>query len=300
MATDAQRRRAYVQALKEVSQRYGNLEADTRLQILDLLDLVRKELAAEIVRSDFDQYRVNELSQAITSLSNAFNSQATRLITNGIQQSSTFGMMSVVEPLTAAGMMGLGNAPSISQVNTLIDFSVDLVRGISDDLNSQLTRQIRLSALGQQTPTQAMKEITRILGLRAGRRQTAKGIAYRAEMIARTELNRALNISSHAQQQATAQQFPEVRKRWLHSGKILHPRRNHLALHAKTEAEPIPVNEPFRTGGVELMYPGDPAAPAKETVNCGCRTIVVWPEIGILRTPLDRQVGSKLEELNNE
>jgi hypothetical protein len=33
---------------------------------------------------------------------------------------------------------------------------------------------------------------------------------------------------------------------------------------------------PFGKPRVELMYPKDPAAPAGETINCGCTAIRTW------------------------
>jgi hypothetical protein len=30
------------------------------------------------------------------------------------------------------------------------------------------------------------------------------------------------------------------------------------------------MDEPFTVGGASLMYPGDPAGPAEEVINCRC------------------------------
>ncbi len=65
-------------------------------------------------------------------------------------------------------------------------------------------------------------------------------------------------------------------KVWRRSGKA-HPRLSH----ALTDGQRRPWDKPFilgvqvvaepePTGGVRMMHPHDPAAPAKETINCGC------------------------------
>jgi hypothetical protein len=56
-------------------------------------------------------------------------------------------------------------------------------------------------------------------------------------------------------------------KIWRHSGIAKMPRDWHIELDGTTEK----LDEPFVTAlGNELMYPGDPAGPAIENVNCHC------------------------------
>ncbi|MFX0136108.1 MAG: phage minor head protein [Candidatus Hodarchaeota archaeon] len=44
-------------------------------------------------------------------------------------------------------------------------------------------------------------------------------------------------------------------------------RPTHEAMEGK---EPIPLNQAFRVGGTQMMFPGDPTAPAKEVIRCRC------------------------------
>jgi hypothetical protein len=59
--------------------------------------------------------------------------------------------------------------------------------------------------------------------------------------------------------------------------------------------EPIPVDEPFIVGGAELMYPGDPAGPPEETINCRCRSVTQHPAIGRVGTSLDGRIEQELD-----
>jgi hypothetical protein len=43
-----------------------------------------------------------------------------------------------------------------------------------------------------------------------------------------------------------------------------------LSVWQQTEAMPIPFNQPFTVGGVQMMFPHSPGAPAGEVVNCRC------------------------------
>lgn len=101
-------------------------------------------------------------------------------------------------------------------------------------------------------------------------------INYRAEVIGRTEGLRA----AHTGMMATWQQLIESGKidgsdlyrTWLVAmprGK--HPRDFHTEMHLQE----VDWGQPFVTGlGNELDYPGDPSAPAEETVQCRCAATV--------------------------
>lgn len=96
--------------------------------------------------------------------------------------------------------------------------------------------------------------------------------AYNARRIAQTERTR---IQSQARwdgmRNAAAQGIP-MEKMWI--ARMKNTRDSHADLNRRT-AE---VNESFTTiWGNELMYPGDPSAPAREVINCHC---VIRPIFG--------------------
>src|SRR3970282_2443024 len=99
------------------------------------------------------------------------------------REGSTPWTQSVTAPLQAAGFQAAFFQPSQAQVNVLLDFSADLIKNITSGMLSKINTQIRIAALGNRSTMDAMQEITRILGLKAGKKMTATGIAYRSEMI---------------------------------------------------------------------------------------------------------------------
>jgi SPP1 gp7 family putative phage head morphogenesis protein len=91
--------------------------------------------------------------------------------------------------------------------------------------------------------------------------------AYRAEMIARTEAVRAANAGSDALFSAWGVGY----KQWLAQ---LDNRVRHS--HAAMDGQIVPMNADFVSGdGNRLRYPGDPYAPAGETVNCRCSELPI-------------------------
>lgn len=96
--------------------------------------------------------------------------------------------------------------------------------------------------------------------------------AYNARRIAQTERTR---IQSQARwdvmRNAAAQGIP-MEKMWI--ARMKNTRDSHADLNRRTAK----VDEPFTTiWGNELMYPGDPNAPAREVINCHC---VLRPVLG--------------------
>jgi HAMP domain-containing protein len=106
-------------------------------------------------------------------------------------------------------------------------------------------------------------------------RYRAGQVKRRAETIARTEAIR----SAHQGQRELFQEAiddgdieaKQLVRTWVHYNGGKHPRDFHHVMHGQVRGH----NEPFRSGlGHDLMFPGDPDAPAEETINCRC-TITV-------------------------
>lgn len=100
-------------------------------------------------------------------------------------------------------------------------------------------------------------------------RQTYKGFsASRAQTIAVTEVSVAQNEASRAA--ADSLGIPGLEKTWI-SEMIERSRHNHMAMHEVSVKMTEDFSVPDPDGGTDRMSgPGDPAAPAKQVINCHC------------------------------
>lgn len=101
-------------------------------------------------------------------------------------------------------------------------------------------------------------------------RYRANMVNARAETIARTESARATNLASLESTRQVADQLqidPDQIIRTWHATQDARTRDTH----AEMDGQEVGLDEPFlSSSGAEIMYPGDPDAPAEETINCRC------------------------------
>jgi len=101
----------------------------------------------------------------------------------------------------------------------------------------------------------------------AVRRQLAIGIR-RATMIARTEAGAAIGAADQAVGEEYAKEGWTVTKEWLATSDT-RTREDHR----NADGQKVPIDHAFIVGGVSMMHPGDPSAPADQTIQCRCTTI---------------------------
>lgn len=138
-------------------------------------------------------------------------------------------------------------------------------------LERRLQTEMRLAILNGEGQDKIRQRIQRVM----------QNGAYNARRIAQTERTR---IQSQARwdvmRNAAAQGIP-MEKMWI--ARMKNTRDSHADLNRRTAK----VDEPFTTiWGNELMYPGDPNAPALEVINCHC---VLRPVIGDKTLKGDRE-----------
>jgi hypothetical protein len=97
-----------------------------------------------------------------------------------------------------------------------------------------------------------------------------RSIAWRAKMIARSETLRSVNIGRfEAYRQAVDSgkvREQDIRRTWNAT-----PDKRTRDTHAEMGGQTVGLNEAFVSpSGARLRYPGDPLAPAHETINCRC------------------------------
>lgn len=145
-----------------------------------------------------------------------------------------------------------------AQLDGMKTFLTSKIRDISLDLTNRVNQELGLVIIGSKSPFEAMKAVEARLG----------GGIDRAATIVTTEVMRAYSAGAQGQAEKYFDQFGLVSwKTWRKSGKLA-PRVNHVIIDGQRRR----FDQPFSLNGglVKLMWPRDPKAPAKETINCGC------------------------------
>ena len=286
---------AYARKLLEIERRFGKLERGAIQRSVALLKQLRANIAGEITQlTDWEQYRILQTRDNLEGMIASYESQLRSLSNGAIRDSSTLGGLSVVEPLESAGLTNVFFQASPAQINTLVDFSADLIQDLGNKFRGQINREIQMAALGDKGIHKTMQSITKILygsnrppEFTPGMGFPGKigGVAYDAERILRTEVNRAYNMAATSQRDELAKQVPGLEQQWISTA----DNRTRIE-HLKAHGQIVPVGKPFIIGGEELRFPGDPAASAENTINCRCTVITVIPEIGPIPSPLDSAI----------
>lgn len=122
------------------------------------------------------------------------------------------------------------------------------------------------------TVTRAMREGQVLDPTRVDRmveRYRQRYIKYRSETIARTEALRSVHQGNEQMYQQAYDNGDlarnEVFRTWI-SAADERTRESHSMLHGEQRTP----DEAWEVGGGELQYPGDPAGPPEETINCRC------------------------------
>lgn len=268
----------YIRSLRDIARRFNSLEQATIERALQYLEELQVRLQLELTAAEgWNAFRLQQLTAAVNRLTLEYEARLMALTNSAIRESARLGALSVIEPIQAAGLTAGFFQPTPAQINVLLDFSAELIRGIGGETRQMINQQISMAALGERSPIQAMQAINRRLGI-----ADSTGIAYRGERIVRTDVARVFNISNHSQQLITAQSVPGLGKQWLSARIPKRTRPSHWAAHDQI----VPVNDPFRVGGEDLMYPLDPAGSADNTINCLCRMVTVHPAIGPINVRL--------------
>jgi SPP1 gp7 family putative phage head morphogenesis protein len=140
---------------------------------------------------------------------------------------------------------------------TFIRERSNLLSNVSDEVFATVKESLEEGLLAGESIAQIRDRV----------KDTFNGISKaRATTIAQTETAAAYGTArDEAMKQAGVQW-----KQWLTSGND-NVRDSHL--HA--EGQTVPLDQPFKVGNAELMFPGDPSGPPEEVINCRCVQIAV-------------------------
>lgn len=257
---DRERDRAWRRAQAEVLRRRIRLQTDTHAEIQRLLAQALKDIQAALAGapSDFQAWYLPQLQAEIERVLKAAGQQAAGTLGAAADESWWLGVASIDAPMAAAGVRVAGVLPHLDtgQLAAMRAFMTDRIRDVSASAINRINTELGLTLIGARPMPETIGQLQSILG---GASRT------RATTIVRTELSRAYSVASDGRARQAAAAGVEMDKVWRRSGKR-HPRVSH----ALADGQRVAVGQPFLVGGVRLMYPHDPAAPAAHTINCGC------------------------------
>lgn len=256
-------RRAYVQKMNTLMKRAQSMTKTEIRSIITLLEDTRKEVASIIIKTDWHKWYIQQLNQDITRIINDLRAKYINVLDEADKKMWNLGVDFVDEPLQIIGMMLPITDIDMTGLSILQGFSEDLITGLTDEARKKIHTEITLGLLGGKTPHEAMKAI----GLNLKDKSVFSSIASRAEMIARTEMNRALSMAAQARLEQAAKNVPGLEKEWRHAPYVRNPRQQHIAMNGQH----VLVNKKFTApDGTKLLKPRDPNAPAKHTIGCNC------------------------------
>lgn len=234
-------------------------------EITRLLHTAQAEIRAILAAqpSDYQRWYLPQLKNEIERVLETFERGASSAIGTAASRSWEAGQLLIDAPIEAGGVRVAAMLPTLDTraLAAMRTFMVDRIKDISDAVARKIAGDLGLVVIGAQSPSDA---IGRIGGLIEGGRS-------RAIAIVRTEVGRAFSVANHERKLQAAEVLPGLKKQWRRSGKI-----NSRLEHDTIDGQIQPVDKPFVLGnGVRIMYPRDPAAPAKETINCGCESLPI-------------------------
>lgn len=267
--TESEKKKAFDDAVKAGIKGRTRIQTNTREEIIRLLKVAQENIALTLASqpSDYQRWALPDLQFEINRILKEFGEAGATTIGTAAGESWQAGKNLIDKPLEAANAAIVAIMPHLDtqQLHAMRAFMTDRIKDIGVQGANKINSELGLVVIGAQSPGDAIGRVKDILGDPSRKR---------AATIVRTELGRVFSVASHERMQQAVKAGVPLEKEWIRSGK-LHPRIGHNMAHGQT----VPVDQPFlipsSKGGpaTRMMYPHDPAAPASETINCGCASI---------------------------
>lgn len=266
--TPAQRDRAFASARGRIVRAQTGLMRGTRDELARLLTEASRAIAAQLATqpTDYERWSLPRLGSEVRRALADFGERGAARAGSAIGRAWELGENLIDAPLEAGGVRVAGVLGRIDtrQLQAMRSFMVDRIKDIGVEAANKITAELGLVVIGARSSSDAISAVTQILGEQSRARATT---------IVRTELGRAFSHATQLRMESATERLPGLKKQWRRSGK-LHPRLHHdLADGQVVDVDKPFVLKPLGRAPVELMYPRDPAAPASETINCGCQAL---------------------------
>tara|TARA_R110002096_G_scaffold172484_7_gene346187 strand:- start:844 stop:1680 length:837 start_codon:yes stop_codon:yes gene_type:complete len=274
---DKERNKRFNKARREQIKHKARIFTDTRKELIKLLSTAEKSIIATLAGAptEWETFFLPELQRSINQAMNTFADGYSVAILEASNKMKVAGVALIDAPLAAGGATVATYLPQVSirQLAAMRSFMTDRILDIGLSTANKINSELGLVAIGAQPQSVAVSNIQRLL---------KNGSRQRAITIARTELGRVYSMATDERLRQARKLVPGLKKKWLKSGK-LHSRTGHDAINGQVRDVDKPYTLP---SGKQLMYPRDPAAPAAETINCGCDSLPYVEQWNSAKIPL--------------
>lgn len=273
--------RIFLDETNRILKQVNNLDDKAVREMVEFLRNTQRSIIAMLSELSPEEYKFNNLTainQSIEQVIGEFKSNYGNLMNARLEDAFELGVNFVDKPIIKAGI-GLGE-PMLSRELVEISqlMSADLVTDISEKMRQTINANMRLGILGEKSPGDLINELSRDKNFKRGR---FKSVKDRAELITRQEINRTLSLATIQREGVWAEVVPGLSKYWLTAGDEL-VRQTHKGVGARTNpasgGTPIPIKAKFNVGGFKARGPHDASLPAKEVMNCRCRSVRIFVE----------------------
>ncbi|MGM4891265.1 phage minor head protein [Tardiphaga sp. 839_C3_N1_4] len=189
------------------------------------------------------------------------------------------GMSKGTNPRTVAldlvgriGANGVRQGGLIGLTRSQMQWVVNYAHELTDDPLKSLTRTLRDKRFDKTVKAYAARdeEVPLRLATKMLRAYNNRALRYRAETIARKEAITALHTAQEQAMQQAVQSGAIASSTITYAWRTARDKRVRDT-HFFMDGQHRPFGLPFVTGsGARLRYPGDPAGPAAEVINCRC------------------------------
>ncbi|MCJ9428554.1 phage minor head protein [Kordiimonas marina] len=271
--TPSERRAAFEKAKRLQLKELIQANRDTAAEVQALLKQAKAELQA-ILRgapTDFQAFQLPQLNRSIDGVMAEIETALSRHAGERATTAHAMGQALIDKPIQAAGINIAAFLPEVDtrQLIAIRNFMTDRLKAATIDAAASVRASLGLVVIGSKTHSEAVADVAHYM-------ETTRS---RAWTIVRTEVGRAYATASQERKMMASAYLPGLKKQWRRSGKI-HSRKAHDA----ADGQIVPVEQPFIIDGHKLMHPRDPAAPASETINCGCLSLPIMDHWQV-RTP---------------
>lgn len=263
--TPSERTKAFNKARTEQLKALLKNKTELWETIVRLLELAEENTQSilQAQPTDWQQWHYGKLQGQLNQVMLELGERSAAQIATFSKSTWNAGINLIDAPLKAGGVTvnAVTQLVQHRQLVAIESFMVERINNVVAGKAEHIRLQLGLQMLGAQDVETTKKAVKEAL---------SKKQAWRVKTIVNTEMSRLYNTAGYMRMDEISSAVPGMQKEWR-----MGRRKEHRASHLAIRNTRVAADKPFTVGGVKMMHPHDPKAPAKETVNCACFLVPV-------------------------